>query len=337
MVVVCGARAQCLDSPMTGYEWFKLVLLAPLGVLRFALIFGSIFVCFLAINVLLAHRRHDDMSPLKGPLKWVVQCCIQGTARCICLGCGMIPRIKGWENMKQAEKDRAVIIFNHVSLLDAYVICAFFLPSGVAKASVATIPCIGRISQAMSLIYVERSQKNVNDVHNRFSRRGGNAKRITDRAKDRDYPLVLISPEGTTAHGHGLLTFNKGAFIPGQPVLPMLIRYPYKHLNMGWGMISSTLWFLVRMTTQFYNSCHLELLPVYYPSEEEKRDPVVYMKNVRTYMAEALGVPTFDQGVARGFELTKAGVHVNWDGKTVNNLDAYLEIVARSAAAKKEE
>ena len=61
------------------------------------------------------------------------------------------------------------------------------------------------------------------------------------------------------------------------------------------------------------------------------------MENVRTYMAEALGIPTYDQGVARGFQLTKAGVHVNWDGKTVNNLDAYLEIVAGSAATKKEE
>lgn len=45
---------------------------------------------------------------------------------------------------------------------------------------------------------------------------------------------------------------------------------------------------------QFHNQIEIEFLPVYNPSEEEKKDPALYASNVRRIMAEALGVSVTD-------------------------------------------
>ncbi|EPY89911.1 lysophosphatidylcholine acyltransferase 1 isoform 1 [Camelus ferus] len=55
------------------------------------------------------------------------------------------------------------------------------------------------------------------------------------------------------------------AFIPGVPVQPVVLRYPNRLF-----------------------------LPVYSPSEEERKDPALYASNVRRVMAEALGVSVTD-------------------------------------------
>ncbi|KRT83312.1 HLH domain-containing protein [Oryctes borbonicus] len=46
--------------------------------------------------------------------------------------------------------------------------------------------------------------------------------------------------------------------------------------------------------SQVYSSCEIEFLPVYNPSDEEKRDPKLFAHNVRAVMAKALGVPVMD-------------------------------------------
>lgn len=38
--------------------------------------------------------------------------------------------------------------------------------------------------------------------------------------------------------------------------------------------------------TQFYTYCELEFLPVYVPTEEEKRNPKLFASNVRDVMAK---------------------------------------------------
>ncbi|KAM7175658.1 lysophosphatidylcholine acyltransferase 1 isoform 2-T2 [Macrochelys suwanniensis] len=45
---------------------------------------------------------------------------------------------------------------------------------------------------------------------------------------------------------------------------------------------------------QFHNFVEIEFLPVYIPSEEEKKNPSLYANNVRRVMAEALGVSVTD-------------------------------------------
>ena len=41
----------------------------------------------------------------------------------------------------------------------------------------------------------------------------------------------------------------------------------------------------------------VEYLPVYYPSEEEKKNPALYSRNVRAKMATALNIPVTEHTV----------------------------------------
>jgi lysophosphatidylcholine acyltransferase/lyso-PAF acetyltransferase len=66
----------------------------------------------------------------------------------------------------------------------------------------------------------------------------------------------MVAPEGTTKHGNVLLRFSTGAFVPGRPVLPVLLKYRHQHFDVGWG-ITTTPWHMFRLLTQFVN--HLEV------------------------------------------------------------------------------
>ncbi len=68
------------------------------------------------------------------------------------------------------------------------------------------------------------------------------------------FPHLLIFPEGTTTNGQQLLEFQRGAFATGKPVQPMLLRYPFKHLDPSFVDDGpSMLCLIVRMVCQVYN------------------------------------------------------------------------------------
>lgn len=46
------------------------------------------------------------------------------------------PRLRGTENLAKAQRLRAILIFNHVSYLDALIIGTLFTPCGLAKVRV---------------------------------------------------------------------------------------------------------------------------------------------------------------------------------------------------------
>uniref|UniRef100_A0A2K5HI01 Phospholipid/glycerol acyltransferase domain-containing protein n=1 Tax=Colobus angolensis palliatus TaxID=336983 RepID=A0A2K5HI01_COLAP len=81
------------------------------------------------------------------------------------------------------------------------------------------------------------------------------------------WPQIMIFPEGTCTNRTCLITFK-----PGPGALEIL-------------------WLTL---CQFHNQVEIEFLPVYSPSEEEKRNPALYASNVRRVMAEALGVSVTD-------------------------------------------
>lgn len=58
------------------------------------------------------------------------------------------------------------------------------------------------------------------------------------RAHDQRYPQLCIAPEGTCSHGRCLLQFRRGAFLPGHPVLPVVLRYRWRHLNPAWTLLN---------------------------------------------------------------------------------------------------
>merc|ERR1712079_205279 len=80
----------------------------------------------------------------------------------------------------------------------------------------------------------------------------------------------------------------------GQPVH---IQYPWEKWCSGYDPTlplapKDIIWHMVRCLFEFHNPMHLTFLPRYVPSEEEKKDSILYANNVRTYMAEKTGLPT---------------------------------------------
>jgi 1-acyl-sn-glycerol-3-phosphate acyltransferase len=77
---------------------------------------------------------------------------------------------------------RAIIVFNHVSYVDPIAMVAVFAPSGIAKASVASIPCFGVFAIALQFLFVRR--RGTSDVANKHSVVGHATEKIAERAAD---------------------------------------------------------------------------------------------------------------------------------------------------------
>ncbi|XP_028029118.1 lysophosphatidylcholine acyltransferase isoform X1 [Bombyx mandarina] len=197
-------------------------------------------------------------------------------------------RILGRQHQAGSSREAPVVVMApHSSFFDAIAIVCLGAPSVVAKADTARIPFIGQLINYTQPVYVWRDDPNS---------RQNTIKEIIERATSKeDWPQVLIFPEGTCTNRSCLITFKPGGFYPGVPVQPVTIRYPNARDTVTWTWEGPGALKLLWLTlTQVHSSCEIEFLPVYYPSEEEKRDPKLYARNVRDVMAKALGVPVLD-------------------------------------------
>ncbi|EDW07630.1 lysophosphatidylcholine acyltransferase [Drosophila mojavensis] len=180
-----------------------------------------------------------------------------------------------------------LVVAPHSSYVDSIVVVSGHPPSIVAKRETADIPLLGRIINYAQPIYVQREDPNS---------RQNTIKNIVDRARSpEDWPQVVIFAEGTCTNRTALIKFKPGAFYPGVPVQPVLLRYPNKFDTFTWTWDGPGVLRLLWLTmTQFYNRCEIEYLPVYTPSPAEMADANLYANNVRQVMAAALDVPTSD-------------------------------------------
>lgn len=209
--------------------------------------------------------------------------------------------------------------------------------SGVSRASNKDIPLIGTCIRAFQNIYVERAgeekKKKVNVASgNDAAGAKNNATTCTSSSStsgvtaaiqarvggDPNWPNLVLAPEGTCGDGKCLLRFRTGAFVPGEPVLPILLKYENRFFNPAWGIVADERIHFVRALCQFRKRVDVLVLPPYFPSDEEKRDAALFAGNVRRICAEALGVPLRDdQGYEEFAALLKAGVSVSADGRRV--------------------
>jgi len=278
------------DIPLTGLELIKTIFVGmfilPIRILFFMIWFG-LYLIFMSIGT-------KDIKDFTKPIDekhrfWFDE--ILDTFNIIfgvrltdffsiCIGFNCI-RVKGDNSMENENGVKAnIIVSNHISWLDIYMlmITAEKLPAFVSKAEVKKVPVIGWLSEAWQCIYVDRSVKNI-----------GTAQLIAERAQNFDFPAVVVFPEGTTSNGRYMLKFKSGAFISGAPVKPVLLKYPSKKYSPCYeSELFSTHFF--RIMTQFINFCEVEYLPVYEPSEEEKKDPKLYALNISKYMSKHLNV-----------------------------------------------
>ncbi|KAF3442257.1 hypothetical protein FNV43_RR16173 [Rhamnella rubrinervis] len=258
------------------YEWLKIVICLPLALLRLVLFGFCLSVGYIATRLALQgwKDRENPMPKWRCRIMWITRF----SARCILFSFGYhwIKR-KG----KPAPRELApIVVSNHLSFIEPIFYFYELFPTIVASESHDSLPFVGTIIRAMQVIYVNRflpssRKRAVNEI----KRKAG-----CDR-----FPRVLLFPEGTTTNGRALISFQLGAFIPGYPIQPVVVRYPHVHFDQSWGDISLRM-LMFRMFTQFHNFMEVEYLPVITPLGNKKESAAHFSERTSYAIASALNV-----------------------------------------------
>ncbi|CAG0921595.1 unnamed protein product [Notodromas monacha] len=182
---------------------------------------------------------------------------------------------------KQANSKEApiVVVAPHSSFFDALPVIMMGAPGLVAKGDIEKTSLLSALLNFTQPVYVWREDPNS---------RQNTIKEIQRRMESKeDWPQMLLFPEGTCTNRSALITFKPGAFYPGLPVQPVCLRYEADQDLTSWTWKGAS-WMEVlwRTLARPHTPCEMEFLPVYYPNDAEKADPVLYAKNVRQVMAE---------------------------------------------------
>ena len=131
--------------------------------------------------------------------------------------CGMELEIAG-ELPAHGGSQGALVVSNHISWLDIYVIHSWRPVRFVAKSEIRSWPVIGWLCEKTGTLFIERARKR--DAHRVLHD-------ITDVMLQGD--LVGVFPEGTTTDGSDVLPFHanlmQAPISGGVPVLPLGLSY----------------------------------------------------------------------------------------------------------------
>ncbi|TRY96529.1 hypothetical protein DNTS_016966 [Danionella cerebrum] len=268
----------------------------PLQKLKIAVMTVTLFpfrLLFAAFMMLLAWpfafmatfgRSDDAVEPLSW-WRWLVDLALKAIMRAMWFSGGFHwVRVKG----RPALPSEAPILTMapHSSYFDAIPV-TMTMASIVMKMESKDIPLWGTLIKYIRPVFVSRSdqdsrRKTVEEIKRRA-------------ASDGEWPQIMIFPEGTCTNRSCLIAFKPGAFIPGVPVQPVVLRYPNELDTISWTWQGPGAFKILWLTLcQLHNFIEIEYLPTYTPSEEEKQDPALFASNVRRIMAKALGLPIID-------------------------------------------
>ena len=269
----------------------KLALYAPILVpLRIGAILCVLTVAIVSAN--LAVLGADKKKLTESPMSWWrralrLPAVYASRALLWCLGILWIER-KGTGKCAPPSEAQLVLA-NHIGFLETFIMGYESGGMPVSRMENASMPLFGPMVGCMQPIYVDR-----NDPNSRQYVKGELVRRTTPK-KGESWPQVLIFPEGTCANQQALVCFKTGAFIPGRPVQPVAIRFPVGMVDPCWVCAGPDIGeLMLRLMAQPYQPCELIYLPVYHPSDEEKKDARLFANNVRDVIAAALGVPCTD-------------------------------------------
>ncbi|KAG5565608.1 hypothetical protein RHGRI_001498 [Rhododendron griersonianum] len=196
------------------YEWLKILVCVPIAILRLLLFGLSLLVGYLATKFAL-HGWKDKQNPMpKWSYHWIKR---RGRP---------VPR-----------ETAPIVVSNHVSYIEPIFFFYELFPTIVASESHDSIPVVGTIIRAMQVLPIMMRTA---------------VSEIKRKASSGRFPRLLLFPEGTTTNGRLLMSFQLGAFIPGYPIQPVVVRYPYVHFDQSWGNIALAK-LMFRMFTQFHN------------------------------------------------------------------------------------
>ena len=113
---------------------------------------------------------------------------------------------------------KRLLIGNHVSWLDIYVLQAVTAARFVAKSELATWPVLGRLIANSGTVFIERGKRSDTLRINQ-----------TIRARLDDGAIIGVFPEGTTTDGRDVLKFHgnllQSALDGGAEISPFCLRY----------------------------------------------------------------------------------------------------------------
>jgi 1-acyl-sn-glycerol-3-phosphate acyltransferase len=122
------------------------------------------------------------------------------------------------KNGQKELPDRCMLVLNHISWLDIFVIDARFPATFIAKSEVRDWPVVGWLCTLVGTLYIERGSRSA-------ARRANSA--IT--AELERGVLVAVCPEGTTTYGRSLERFHAALFQPAldaaATLQPIALRY----------------------------------------------------------------------------------------------------------------
>ena len=203
--------------------------------------------------------------------------------------CGLNVTIKG--NIASAEDAPILVMAPHTSYFDAVLMWWSNTPSCVIAEDKINIPIYGKVWKLFQYITVQRRDINSRENTEQEIMRRANLHRHPN--SDERWPQIALFPEGVITNGNQLMRFKNGAFKPGKPVQPVLIRYPNSidTIKLDRSNPTQAIWVTL---CQLFTNVELEFLPVYYPSIDEQTDSEVFASNVRKLMATKLAVQLCD-------------------------------------------
>ncbi|XP_039331240.1 lysophosphatidylcholine acyltransferase 2 [Saimiri boliviensis] len=296
---------------------------------------------FAAISTVCCPEKQTH--PVTGWRRKITQTALKFLGRAMFFSMGFIVAVKG--KVASPLEAPVFVAAPHSTFFDGIACIVAGLPSMVSRNENAQVPLIGRLLRAVQPVLVSRvdpdSRKNtINEIIKRATSGG-------------EWPQILVFPEGTCTNRSCLITFKPGAFIPGVPVQPILLRYPNKLDTVTWTWQGYTFIQLCMLTfCQLFTKVEVEFMPVQIPNDEEKNDPVLFASRVRNLMAEALGIPVTDHTyedcrlmISAGqltlpmeaglVEFTKISqkLKLDWDGVR-RHLDEYASIASSSKGGR---
>lgn len=172
----------------------------------------------------------------------------------------------------------------HTSFFDLYPgIFLSDVPSWVARAEAQNFLFFRHFLSLAGMIFVKRESD---------SSRKETIDTITKAAS---MNKIAICPEGTCCNGSKLLRFKSGAFAPGLPVQPMVLKYTNSSAmdTTSWTYDGLSFFTIAWLTLcNLWTRIEVSRLPAYIPNDEEKSDARLFADNVRKYVSQKTGIPT---------------------------------------------
>ncbi|XP_054714823.1 lysophosphatidylcholine acyltransferase 1-like [Uloborus diversus] len=277
-----------ITQTLTKFEKIKVVLLSvtlfPIRVILMSLL----LVCDWIIGSVILYGMPKDQAlgtePLVGWRRNWGKRIIEEMSRAVFF-------VGGWywvpHKGRRATPEEAPILLAmpHSSFFDTAVVTSLRCPGLVMKDSAEKVPIYGGLLRFTQPLYVKSDDPD--------SRRKI-AEEIRRRVwSGKNYQQLLLFPEGGCGNRKALLQFKLGGFSPGVPVQPVFIRYKNKLDTITWAWNGPGAFKQVWLTlSQFRIYCELEFLPIYKPSELERKNPRVFATNVQNYVAHCTGIST---------------------------------------------